>query len=92
MSVAEPGPSRRYGVLVATLTWFGLLAALTAEAEDEHPIATTGYVVIEHRLGPQEAREDCFDLSAAGRVDYAFEFVGEVRFNLHHHVGEPNAP
>jgi len=87
-SRSEHRASRRYAVAVASLTWLGLVSPGTARPSEDHPAPTTGYVIIEHRLGPNEAREDCFDLAAAGRVDYAFEFVGEIRFNLHHHVEE----
>ena len=88
MSSGKHAPSMRYGVVVAILTGFGLVWPPTAAAADERAVPAAGHVVVEHRLGPREAREDCFDLAAAGRVDYAFEFVGEIRFNLHHHVGE----
>ena len=87
MSASKHAPSKRYGGVVVILTGFGLVGLPTAAAADEHAVPAAGDVAIEHRLGPREAREDCFDLAAGGRVDYAFEFIGEIRFNLHHHVG-----
>jgi len=89
LSATKHGLSGLPGVIAAaTLLWVGVVKppATGASGSDSSPAA--GHVVIEHRLGPREAREDCFDLAAGGRVDYAFEFVGKIRFNLHHHVGE----
>ena len=43
---------------------------------------------VDHRLGPRASREDCFDAEGGARVAYSLAFTGEVRFDLHHHVGD----
>ena len=93
MSYALAGRPFGRGRLASCARWagacglVGLGLVLAGAIGADSPVGEDG-VAVDHRLGPRADREDCFGAEAGARMVYSLSFTGEVRFNLHHHVGD----